>query len=211
MTNRAVNISRKTGKASQAHEFETKNRVYAGKKIDVDMVDANIHDIFRLIAEISNFNIIASDDIKGKITLRLKNVPWDQVFDIILKSKELGISRVGNVIHVAPVARLSQEKQAAEYAKMVAFAMQQDEVLFQLYSFHNHILNPKDVPISLSRLSIAVGLSEKRVREICELLGEKYIKKIVLPHAEFYRIAPKGVKYVEQAYSATGTGHGAKG
>ncbi|MFQ5481096.1 MAG: type IV pilus secretin PilQ, partial [Thermodesulfobacteriota bacterium] len=86
---------------------------YTGKKIDLDMMDARITDILRLLAEVSNFNIIASDDVTGTISLRLRDVPWDQAFDIILKAKGLDKVKVGNVIRVAPATRISQERDAA--------------------------------------------------------------------------------------------------
>lgn len=87
--------------------------VYTGSKIDLDMMDAQVTDVLRLLAEVSNLNIIASDDVKGTISLRLKNVPWDQAFDIILKSKGLGMITEGNVVRVAPSAKIRQETEAA--------------------------------------------------------------------------------------------------
>ncbi|MEE9543588.1 MAG: type IV pilus secretin PilQ, partial [Thermodesulfobacteriota bacterium] len=86
--------------------------VYTGNKIDLDMVDANITDVLRLLAEVSDLNIVASDDVKGKISLRLKKVPWDQAFDIILKAKGLGKSVEGNVVRVAPEGKIRQENEA---------------------------------------------------------------------------------------------------
>lgn len=86
---------------------------YAGKKINLDMMEANITDVLRLLAEVSDLNIIASDDVSGTISLRLKNVPWDQAFDIILKAKGLGKTLEGNVVRVAPEGKIRQEKEAA--------------------------------------------------------------------------------------------------
>ncbi len=86
-------------------------REYTGAKIDLDMMDANVSDVLRLLAEISNMNIIASDDVKGTISLRLKNVPWDQAFDIILRSKDLDSVQEGNVIRVAPAMKIRMEKE----------------------------------------------------------------------------------------------------
>lgn len=84
---------------------------YTGKKIDIDMMDANVRDVLRLLAEISNLNIVASDDVAGKISLRLKNVPWDQAFDIILQTRGLGSIKEGNIVRVAPAAKIRQEKE----------------------------------------------------------------------------------------------------
>lgn len=90
---------------------------YTGKKIDLDMMDANVSDVLRLLAEVSNLNIIASDDVKGTISLRLKNVPWDQAFDIILRAKDLDSIREGNVVRVAPASKIRLEKEAALTSK----------------------------------------------------------------------------------------------
>ncbi len=96
--------------AALAKAAEANAEAYKGKKIDIDMMDANVRDVLRLLAEISNLNIIASDDVTGTVSLRLKGVPWDQAFDIILKAKGLDSIKEGNVIRVAPAAKIAQEK-----------------------------------------------------------------------------------------------------
>lgn len=74
-----------------------------------------------------------------------------------------------------------------------------DAVLYQLYQFHYNIFNPKDVPMSFKKLSHSVGLSEKRVKDICDILVEdKLIKPIPLPHAMFYKITGRGIQFVEK-------------
>jgi type IV pilus assembly protein PilQ len=90
---------------------------YTGRRIDLDVVDADIGDILKLLAEVSNLNIVASDDVRGKITLRLMNVPWDQAFDFILKSKGLDKVQEGNIVRVEPTAKLAKERQEALAAK----------------------------------------------------------------------------------------------
>ncbi|GMR04177.1 MAG: hypothetical protein BMS9Abin23_0066 [Thermodesulfobacteriota bacterium] len=99
-------------KAAKEKQFKAMaSKKYTGRKIDLDMMDARVTDILRLIAEVSDLNIIASDDVTGSISLRLKNVPWDQAFDLILKSKGLDKIREGNVIRVAPAANIIQERE----------------------------------------------------------------------------------------------------
>ncbi len=94
------------------YEFAiTPGKVYTGRRLSLDFKDADIKNILRLIAEVSNLNIVAGDDVKGKVTIRLIDVPWDQALDIILFSNNLGKMRVGNVIRVAPVARLKKEEE----------------------------------------------------------------------------------------------------
>lgn len=84
---------------------------YTGRRISLDLKDAEIHNVLRLLADVSKLNIVASDDVKGRITLKLRNVPWDQALDIILTSKQLDKVRNGNIIRVAPIEVLEKEEQ----------------------------------------------------------------------------------------------------
>ncbi len=63
---------------------------YSGRKISLDFKGADIQDILRILAEVGGVNIVAGDDVKGKITIRLIDVPWDQALDIILLTMGLG-------------------------------------------------------------------------------------------------------------------------
>jgi len=92
-------------------------KVYTGRKISLDFKDADIKNILRLIAEVSNFNIITAEDVSGKITMRLVDVPWDQALDVILQVRSLGMMQVGNVIRIAPMETLTRESQARLEAK----------------------------------------------------------------------------------------------
>jgi type IV pilus assembly protein PilQ len=86
-------------------------RKYHGQRISMDFKDADLTNVFRIIAEVSNLNIITSDDVKGKVSLRLVNVPWDQALDIVLRSKSLGAAQEGNVLRIAPLSALRKEAQ----------------------------------------------------------------------------------------------------
>ncbi len=88
-------------------------KVYSGRKLSLDFKDADIKNILRLIAEVSNLNIIVADEVTGKITMRLVDVPWDQALDIILQSKRLDKRQTGNVVRIAPVDALRKEDQAS--------------------------------------------------------------------------------------------------
>jgi len=76
------------------------NKVYTGEKITLDFQNADIHNILRLIGEVSGKNVVVSDQVTGKVTLKLKNVPWDQALDIVLASKKLGVMENGNVLRI---------------------------------------------------------------------------------------------------------------
>ncbi len=135
--NGALNVDFKTP-ASMTEAKGSENPVvldegkkeFTGKKIDLDMMDANVTDVLRLLAEVSNLNIVASDDVKGTVSLRLKNVPWDQAFDIILKSKGLDMIKKGNVVMVAPEAKIKQEKESALTSKKAQEKLEDLEVVF---------------------------------------------------------------------------------
>ena len=83
---------------------------YTGRKVDFNVKDIDIKNLLGAIAEISKKNIILADDVHGSVTIKLRNVPWDQALDIILKSKGLGRDDIGNIIRVAPIQTLRQEK-----------------------------------------------------------------------------------------------------
>ena len=89
------------------------NRRYSGRRIDLDFKDADIHNILRLLAEVGGVNVVTSDDVGGTVTIRMRNVPWDQALDVVLQAKGLGMVRQGNLIRVAPLAQLEQEREAA--------------------------------------------------------------------------------------------------
>ena len=84
---------------------------YAGRRISLDFKEVEIADVLRLIAEVSDLNVIAGDEVKGKVTIRLVDVPWDQALDVILLTKGLGFARIGNVLRIASSDVLSQEEE----------------------------------------------------------------------------------------------------
>ncbi len=90
---------------------------YSGRLISLDLQDTDIDNALRIIAEVSNLNIIASDDVTGKVTLRLIDVPWDQALDVILKTNGLDSVQEGNVIRIAPVEKLRQEREQLKNAR----------------------------------------------------------------------------------------------
>ncbi|MBN1550422.1 AMIN domain-containing protein, partial [bacterium] len=100
---------------------------YKGKPIFLDLKDADILDIFRLIAEVSGFNVVVDPDVSGRITIRMDNVPWDQALEVILKNQGLGKEIEGNVMRIARNEKLRDEnilKQQLEYAKRHALPIE---------------------------------------------------------------------------------------
>ncbi len=99
--------------AAFATEFKPEHELqYTGKKISLDFKNADLHDVFRIIAEVSGLNIVATDDVKARVTLRLVEVPWDQALDVVLQSNGLEKTQTGNVITVSTTKRLEAERNA---------------------------------------------------------------------------------------------------
>ncbi len=95
-------------------------RAFTGQKISLDFKDADVQNVLRILAEVGNVNIVATDDVKGRITLRLVDVPWDQALDIVLQSARLDMVKEGNVIRVSSVTRIKEEREAALAAEQAA-------------------------------------------------------------------------------------------
>jgi type II secretory pathway component GspD/PulD (secretin) len=92
--------------AKGAAEEEKK---YTGQRISLDFKDADIKNVFRLLAEVSGDNIIVTDDVVRKVTIRLVDVPWDQALDLLMRTNGLDKEKVGNVVRISTEARLKTE------------------------------------------------------------------------------------------------------
>lgn len=103
---------------------------YTGQKISLDFQDTDIVPIFRLLSDISGYNIVVSPDVKGKLTLKLINVPWDQALDLILKTFSLGQSIEGNIIRIAPLAVFAKESDERAKAKEAEVRAEELETRF---------------------------------------------------------------------------------
>ena len=109
---------------------------YSGKKISLDFQDIEVRRVLQLLADFTDINMVAADSVQGNITLRLKEVPWDQALDIVLKTKNLDKRRNGNVIWIAPVAELikAEEEQAKALAQSVKLSPIQTEYMQLSYA-----------------------------------------------------------------------------
>ncbi|STZ09535.1 Type IV pilus biogenesis and competence protein pilQ precursor [Moraxella caprae] len=95
-------------------------KVYTGEPLSMEFQDVSVRTVLDVLGQFTENNIVAADNVQGNITLRLINVPWDQALDIILKSKNLGQRKNGNVILVAPAEELAaREIKELEDAKKV--------------------------------------------------------------------------------------------
>jgi len=93
---------------------------YTGERLSLNFQDIEVRAVLQLIADFTNLNMVTSDSVQGNLTLRLKNVPWDQALDLILKTKGLAMRKAGNVIMVAPAQEIAaQEKLELEANKQI--------------------------------------------------------------------------------------------
>lgn len=97
---------------------------YTGAPISLDFQKADIHNILRILADVSGYNVITSDNVKGRVTMKLTNVPWDQALDVILSNNGLDKIMEGNIIRVATLSEIQREnearKKALEAEKIIA-------------------------------------------------------------------------------------------
>jgi len=133
-TDNKLTISLKRPEAKSP--LRPKTVAYTGKKISLDFQDIEVRRVLQLLADFTDINMVAADSVQGNITLRLKEVPWDQALDIVLKTKNLDKRRNGNVIWIAPVAELikAEEEEAKALAQSVKLAPIQTEYMQLSYA-----------------------------------------------------------------------------
>lgn len=106
--------------SAEGDEGEEGEKVYTGQKISLDFKDADVRNILRLISDISGLNIIVSDNVKGKVTIKLDEVPWDEVLDIILETNNLGKIWSKSVMRIETqeqIRRISDDKYKAQKSR----------------------------------------------------------------------------------------------
>lgn len=107
----------------QANLFETlddkpKAKRFKGGKVTLDFQDVDVRTVLQILAKESGVNIVASDTVGGKMTLNLKDVPWDQALDLVMQARNLDMRRQGNIINIAPRAELlAQDRQIMQGQK----------------------------------------------------------------------------------------------
>ena len=98
----------------------TQGQTFSGEKLSLNFQNIEIRSLLQVIADFTNFNIVTSDTVSGSVTLRLKDVPWDQALDIILQARNLGVRKTGNVLLIAPKDELAaKEKLELESKNLV--------------------------------------------------------------------------------------------
>lgn len=135
----------------------TQGPTYTGEKLSLNFQDIEVRALLQVIADFTNFNIITSDTVSGNVTLRLKDVPWDQALDIILQSRGLGMRKTGNVIWIAPQSEILAKEREELEAKQAIRTLEQ----VRTQSFRLNFAKAAEVA---TQLSTAVGSGESQVR-----------------------------------------------
>lgn len=142
---------------------------YTGEKLSLNFQNIDVRSLLQVIADFTNFNIVTSDSVTGSVTLRLKDVPWDQALDIILQAKGLGMRRSGNVLWIAP----KDEIAAKEKLELEANAAIQNLEPLRTQSFQLNYTKASDVAVQLtgtgsSRILSARGsaIAEPRTNQL---------------------------------------------
>lgn len=174
---------------------------FVGRKISLDFQDADIANVIRLIADVSGLNIVMGEDVKGKVTLKLVSVPWDQALEIILKMNNLGQIREGNIIRIATLTNIA--KQQDEEAKAKETKLQAEDLITRIVYVNygkardlseplKKILSPRgDITIDDRTNSMLVKDIEKNVNQIEGLIKtlDSQTPQVVI-EARIVQVAP---------------------
>lgn len=153
---------------------------YIGRKISLDFQDADIANVVRLIADVSNLNVVLGEDVKGKVTLKLINVPWDQALDIILKMNNLGQIREGNIIRIATLANIARQQDEEAHAKETKIKAEdlQTRIIYVNYGKAGEIVESLkkllstrgDITVDARTNALIVKDIEKNIDEVARLV-----------------------------------------
>lgn len=132
---------------------------YAGEKLSLNFQNIEVRALLQVIADFTNFNVVTSDTVTGSVTLRLKDVPWDQALDIILQAKGLGLRKSGNVILIAPKDELAAKEKVELEAKAQIASLEP----LRTQSFQLNYTKAEDVAKGLAGQGGGGGGSNSRI------------------------------------------------
>jgi type IV pilus assembly protein PilQ len=122
---------------------------YSGEKLSLNFQNIEVRSLLQVIADFTNFNVITSDSVTGGVTLRLKDVPWDQALDIILQAKGLGMRKTGNVLWIAP----KEELNAKEKLELESIAALQNLEPLRSQAFQLNYTKAADIATQIGQSS----------------------------------------------------------
>jgi len=170
----------------EAEEKKKDEFGYKGERLSLNFQDIEVRSVLQLIADFTGINIVVSDSVKGSLTLRLKNVPWDQALDLILKTKGLAMRQTGNVMLVAPAEEIAARE------KLELEAQKQIKELEPLYSEFIQVNYAKAADIAkLLKSSGASLLSERGSVTIDERTNTLLVQDIASKLADVRKLVAK--------------------
>jgi len=104
---------------SQDLKKTAQKEAFTGEKLSLNFQSIDVRQVLQVIADFTNFNVVSSDSVSGTVTLRVQNVPWDQVLDIIMRSKGLAMRKNGNVLWIAPKEEIAA-KEKLEFESQIS-------------------------------------------------------------------------------------------
>jgi type IV pilus assembly protein PilQ len=131
----------------------TQGQGYTGEKLSLNFQNIEVRALLQVIADFTNFNVVTSDTVTGNVTLRLKDVPWDQALDIIMQSKGLGVRKNGNVLWIAPKDELASKEQVELESKKKISELEP----LRTQSFQLNYTKAEEVARGLTGQSLAQG------------------------------------------------------
>jgi type IV pilus secretin PilQ/predicted competence protein len=160
---------------SPADEPASSEKNYSGQKISLDFKDADIKNVFRLLAEVSGLNIVVTADVNRRVTIRLVEIPWDQALDLIIDTNGLGKEQVGNVVRISTAGTLKSEKDALIAAK------KSKEDLEPLYTVYHNVnyAKVKDLESKVKALQTKRADAALVIDERSNTIMVRDIKKVV--------------------------------
>jgi type IV pilus assembly protein PilQ len=182
--------------AEQIKKSKARKPVYKGKRISLNFQNIKVRSVLQLLAEFTGVNMVVSDSVKGHITLRLRNVPWDQALDIILKTRGLAKRKIGGILMIAPskemYAQEEQELKANTQVKQLApieseliqirYAKAEDIVTL-LKNKENTLLSARG-NVSVDKRTNTIWLQDtaQKIEEIRDLIHklDKPVKQVLI-------------------------------
>jgi type IV pilus assembly protein PilQ len=154
---------------------------YTGEMISIDFQDVDLTHVFRLIADISGYNVVVSPDVKGKFSMKLTDVPWDQALDIILRNYGLSKSIEANIIRIAPTSILSKEEE--EIARVKESQEKSGNLVTRVYP-----INYADVKAMMQTIKDAKILTNRGFISVDERTTSLIIRDVDQKHDDYEKI-----------------------
>ena len=162
-------------------EFLSSNTKFYGKKISLEVNEMDVKEVIKLLSDESGVNLIIADEVKGTISLKLKDVPWDQILVLIMKTKKLGYVRNGNVLRIAPITDIKQEENEA--------------ALFAENMKKQSPLKVRMLPINYASVTDIEGKAKAFLSERGRIIGDARTSSVVISDIE--ENISRVIKYIQ--------------